>query len=416
MKSVCLISPLHISYNPRLVREADALSAAGFDVRVVSVSENPHRCSLDREIINRRKWSFVAVNARSDSLAGRFQWLKAGVRQKMFARFTRLQGISGGIERSYSRYFPELAAAAASRPADLFKAHLLPALPAADAAAKKWGAKLGFDAEDFHSGEFHSSPLNGGLVRRTQSIERKYIPQCDHLTAASAPIAEEYARQLNLKLPDVVLNAYKLSEKKNPVGEDQINRERGPFRVSLYWVSAVVGPDRGLDDALIALAQLPEDVGLNIRGTFAKGYSDTFRNLVNSLGLRQRVRLLEPVAPDQLIPLAARHDIGLALEPGDRLNNRLATSNKLLAYLVAGIPVAATDVPGQAIIVSNLGAGAFLYPPGESRELARKLREWIEDRELLKMAKDAAIEAAEEKYCWEIESQKLVNSVRSVFC
>ncbi len=33
---ICIISPLHPSLNPRLVKEADALSGAGYDVSVIA--------------------------------------------------------------------------------------------------------------------------------------------------------------------------------------------------------------------------------------------------------------------------------------------------------------------------------------------------------------------------------------------
>ena len=51
-----------------------------------------------------------------------------------------------------------LHAAACAVPADLYIAHYVAALPAAGAAAQRHGALLGFDAEDFHSGE--------GMARR----------------------------------------------------------------------------------------------------------------------------------------------------------------------------------------------------------------------------------------------------------
>jgi len=397
------------------VREADALHEAGFEVRVVSMIDNPRRCALDAELLRSRGWAFSGVNASRNRPAGWLTWFKAGARQTAFSVVPLVQRASRAAATAYSRYFPELAHAAAARPADLFKAHLLPALPAAWLAAKRWKAKLGFDAEDFHSGEFQHSPSTVEIVRRTQGIEQEYLRQCDHLTAASLGIADAYTQALNVQIDEVVLNAFSLAERLATIPREQLERERGPFAFSLYWFSATVGPDRGLIDALNALARLPNTVGLSIRGTFANGYRDKFLSDVKALSLNSQVRLLDPVPPQQLIRYAAEHDVGLALEPGDRINNRLATSNKLLAYLVAGIPVAASDVPGQAVVVRNLESAGFLYPPGDSRRLAEGLLKWVEYPDKLAEAKLAARRVAEEKYCWEIEKQKLVASVRSVF-
>jgi len=41
MKKICLVSPGHVASNPRLVKEANSLVAAGYDVRVVAGDTAP---------------------------------------------------------------------------------------------------------------------------------------------------------------------------------------------------------------------------------------------------------------------------------------------------------------------------------------------------------------------------------------
>lgn len=412
MKLICLISPMHISYNPRLVKEADALSSAGYQVRVVAMNHSDKLYCLDKDIAKRSSWDWETVDARRESVGGKFTWLKANLRCKTVSFLRFGQNRTWGIARAYSRYYPELAKRASSQRADLFKAHLLPALPAAVTAARRWNAKIGFDAEDFHSGEIQPSANTFDAVQRTRAVEERFIPLCHHLTAASQGIAEAYAAALSIPVPPVVLNAFRISDRLGDVSVECLRRDRQGFRVSLYWYSATIGMDRGLQDVLVALGQLPQDVGLCIRGTFAKGAECQLQSEIERLGLRSRVRLLAPVPPGQLVQFANQHDVGLALEPGDRPNNRIATSNKLMTYLVAGIAVAATDVPGQANILRPETSACFLYPPGNIQALMAGLESWTRDPALLARAKQASLKLGRERFCWEIESQKLVAAVR----
>jgi glycosyltransferase involved in cell wall biosynthesis len=413
MKSVCLISPDHISYNPRLVKEADALSAAGFHVRVVAMNHTEAHHRLDEEIMKNRSWEWETVCARRDTAAGKLLWLKAGLRCKIISLLGLDRKTTWGLLRLYSKYHPELTRRVSSKRADLFKAHLLRALPAAVMAARRWNTKVGFDAEDFHRGEFQATSKPTGSISQTKLVEERFIPLCHHLTAASHGIAEAYAASLNIPVPPVVLNTFPFADRLGNASVECLRQERGGFRISLYWFSAIIGMDRGLQDALAALRELPADVGLSIRGTFAPGAQVQLESEIVRGGLGKRVRFLAPAPPEQLVELAAQHDIGLALEPGNRLNNRIATSNKLLVYFVAGIAVAASDVPGQATILAHEDLAAFLYPPGDTKALVAGLSRWTRDPLALAEAKRKSLKLGKEQFCWELESQKLVAAVQS---
>ena len=50
VERICLVSPGHLSSNPRLVKEADALHEAGYAVRVVAGDVTPSVRHLDNTI------------------------------------------------------------------------------------------------------------------------------------------------------------------------------------------------------------------------------------------------------------------------------------------------------------------------------------------------------------------------------
>ena len=113
---------------------------------------------------------------------------------------------------AYSRFVNELASTAAAEPADLYIAHNLQARPAAVRAARRHGGRVGFDAEDFHRGEFPDT--DASLQKKlTVAVEEAYIPACDHLTAACEGIAAAYAETLGIDKQTVILNVFPLTER-----------------------------------------------------------------------------------------------------------------------------------------------------------------------------------------------------------
>jgi glycosyltransferase involved in cell wall biosynthesis len=412
---ICLVTSAHLSYNPRLLKEADTLHEAGYNVRVVAMRLQADKARWDEQLMARRNWKLERLDACNDNLAGRVRWFKAGLRQRIFQWSQPLQRRKFGLERAYSRYFDELSCHAARNQADLFIAHNLQALPAAAVAARRWQSKLGFDAEDFHRGEIHAGSKAEILHRRlVESIEQKYILKCHHLTAASDGIGDAYAAALGIRKPVTILNVFPLTEREGRTPHEKLQQERPGAGLSLYWYSQVIGADRGLDDVLRAMALLGSGVHLSLRGTWAEGFERIFRKQAQTLGVDKNIHILLPTPPDQLVECAAQHDVGLALEPATTQNRRIAVSNKILNYFLAGLAVTATDVPGQRGIMEHAPEAGFLFNPGDAENLAAHLREWLRDPAKLQAAKVSSKRAGENLFCWDREKASLIRAVSEI--
>ena len=61
-KKVCLVSPGHVASNPRLVKEANALFQAGYDVRVVAGDTAPFVRPLDESLLASVQWGCDRVD------------------------------------------------------------------------------------------------------------------------------------------------------------------------------------------------------------------------------------------------------------------------------------------------------------------------------------------------------------------
>lgn len=406
-----LVTSAHVANNPRLVKEADALVEAGHEVRVVAPLQHDYLAARDDALLARRGWRLTRVDVGRRSPRGRWRWV-AGAASARAARALHSRGATGTAvaERALTRHLGAMLRAATAAPADVVIGHNLPALPVAGRAAERLRARLGFDIEDLHSGELPDEPAFESERRLIEAVERHWLPRCDLLTASSEGIADEIVRRYAVRRPCVVLNVFPLVDRLHPV-PDRAERPHDA-RVSLYWYSQVIGPGRGLEEALTALAALPSDVHLSLRGERDARFVTLLTGEARRLGVAERLHLLAPALPGELVARAAVHDVGLALEqPGTR-NRELCVTNKIFTYLLAGLAVAATDTEGQRGVMEEARGAGFLCPAGDAGALARGLADLTQPARL-SVARAAAAESATTRFHWERERLRLVEYLTS---
>lgn len=405
-RHICLVTPGHLSTNPRLVKEADALAAAGYEVSVVSARFIPWADAADAEFSN-RPWRVRTV--AFGPLAG---WVSHVV-QSLMRRVCLFawKGLGLCPERAFHPVVPGLTRAACSIQADLYIAHNLAALPAAYHAAKKHGAKLGFDAEDFHSGEMHDTPEDALRLRLTREIERRYLPHCDYVTAASPGIAKAYADAYGVKLPTVILNVFPKA------GAPPAPTPRGTAQPSpsLYWFSQTIGADRGLETVVEAIARSRSRPCLFLRGNPSPGYQQALTALAEQHGIVDRVRFLPPAPPGEMVRLASEYDLGLASEPGHSTNNRLALSNKLFTYLLAGLPTLASATTAQSELAADIPDAVFVCPQQDTQALANMMDELLLSPRRLASARQAAWQWGYKKFNWDLEKYTFLKLIKFAF-
>jgi glycosyltransferase involved in cell wall biosynthesis len=184
--------------------------------------------------------------------------------------------------------------------------------------------------------------------------------------------------------------------------------------VALVWISATIGPGRGLEDMLRALSLLPAIVRLTVIGRMLPSYSNVFSSLVSQFGLTSRVSLRPTVEGSQIIRTLAEFDIGLSSDGNDCLNRSLTISNKFFQYLQAGLAIIATDTPGHVEMSGDIGPAQVLYSPGDAHGLAEKILPYILSRDLRIAAQQRAWEAGKQRYNWEIEQREFLSVMESV--
>jgi len=406
MKRVCLVTTGQPSTNPRLVKEADALVAAGFAVHVVGAHWANWADVSDEAMMSRRPWTLELVEWRKDRAPRTFQRTRL---RHWIARRTLGTPLSARVrpEWALARVGPELTAAALTVPAELYIAHNLGALPAALDAGRAHDAPVGFDAEDFHSGQL---PPRSDLALFTARAEKQLLPQCAYVTAASPGIARAYASLCGIAEPASILNVFPLDQRPS---QFRFGSVREPIR--LYWFSQTIGPNRGLEAAVKALGLLGRDhVELHLRGTPQAGFEGELRELAKAAGVSpDRIHRHAPACADDMTRCAADFDIGLALEPRASQNNDIALSNKIFTYLLAGCAVVATETSGQSALLHQLGPAARGCAVDDAASLAAALRPWIDDRESVERSRRAAWELGESQFNWDLEKDRFLAVVRT---
>lgn len=412
LEKICIVTNAPVSQNPRVVKEADALSAAGYDVTVVFAQHATWTLPLDRTILQRGAW-----HARAVSICGGrvHRWLGRllALRLRLFRALARFTLFFPVAELAYARFFVEQVVMAVRTRADLYIGHNPQSLPVVALAARIGRAGYAFDAEDLHSGQYPDAEADRLPHRILRHLERRYLPGCRYVSAASTGIAHELALRYGLPRPSVVYNTFAWAERAALHG-DRCDRREGDDRISLYWYSQVVALDRGLQDAIGAVARLDGRVVLHIRG---QADATTRTRLLATAGDRdvgKSVYFHEPVAPEELLARAAEHDVGLCLEHPVTLNRDVCVTNKLFLYLLAGLAVVATDTRGQREVLATCPEAGFLYAPADVGALTAILARLVADRDLLSRTKAAALRAAETRWNWEHEQVTLVETVRAV--
>lgn len=407
---ICLLTPGQPSTNPRLVKEADALTEAGHEVHVLCAYWVSWAAETDKVLLASRSWSCAYVGGYPNKYPLRYGWTR--LRHSVSRRSIAFLRDSSVFQRwALCRVLPELERAAKSIPADLYIAHNLGALPAAVAAAQKYNSRVGFDSEDFHTGE--RPPGTGRSVLNTVAgyFEGRYLSQCDYITAASPGIAEAYAAKYRIPRPVPILNVFPLSQ-----APQQFRSSKESDPLTLYWFSQTMGANRGLEDVVQAMGALRGcGVVLHLRGNWQRGYREQLFAVAASAGLEpEQIIAHAPEPPDEMVRLASLFDVGLALEPGRDENNQIALSNKIFTYLLAGNAVIATATKGQRPVIEAIGAAGFFYEPGDVNTLVRRLKMWFEDRTSLEEARRQAWDWGTREYNWDLEKKKFLRVVETV--
>lgn len=405
MKNVTFITTGQPTTNPRLVKEAETLHQLGYNVKVICCFYQQWAQKPDEALTGRYPGMYIYCGG--DPVVQKATYAKARIRQKLSTQLFKYTRNFGIPENAISRTHTEALAIAKKIKTDIYIAHNLGALPAAVLAAKYTGAKVGYDAEDMHSGQFTST--HDKSYRLNKYIEEKYFSQVDYFTAASPLIAQYYKREYNFLKPVVINNVFP----KTMLNIGQNYKANEPLK--LFWFSQTIGPERGLEEVIKAMAATKSNVQLHLLGNCNENHRLTLLNLGDELNLNpDQVQFHEPIAAEEIFDFARRFDIGMATETGVPLNRDICLTNKIFTYIQCGLAMIVSDTQAQTLFMEQHPDTGKLYQKSNPQSLTDCISFYLQNPDVLYQTRLQNYLLGQTALNWETESHVFLNLVQNI--
>lgn len=397
---ILILTSSHLCRNPRVVKEASLLGAAGYDVTVMSLSVQSRFERMDLDLIRGLPFRRTVIDYASRTPVHRL----ADLFQRTATFGARWACMQFGLElaRSLGPAHP-LLRFARSLPTDLTIVHTEIPIWAAQHLICD-GRRVAVDVEDWYSEDLLFSDRRSRPIRLLRHAESFALNHCIYSTATSQSMADALAAAYHCRPPLVVRNSFPLQP------SPRTGRPSGAGPPAFIWFSQTIGPGRGLELFLSAWAQTKNVSRVTLLGDERPGYR---QHLLSRLPAARRadVRFIPLVTPEELPSKLAEFDLGLALEPHSPLNRDITITNKILQYMNAGLALVATDTSGQCEVMRAAPNTGLLVKVHETADLARQLDALLGEPARLRAMQFASRAAAEREFCWEREAPRLLTAV-----
>lgn len=370
---VCAAVVSDLPYDARVWKQARSLAQAGYDVALLG-------CRYDLPETRRRREDGIDVvevpfGARSGTVSN-------------LRRAKVLLGLWREILRTRAR---------------LYHAHNVHTGLPAWIASKLYGARLVYDGHELYGGVGQPGLIGGIGARLGAVVERLMVRHSDLTWTTNDSRAEHLRRRYGRPSIGVLQNV-------PPKADEIVPLDPGfPEGVDvLLYQGGIYASRRAFKETLEAVALL-QGVHFAILG-FGREHEIALIGLwADEIGVADRVVLLSPRPFDELVRTAAAATVGIVPLRNNNLNHFLGDTNKLHEYLMAGIPVVASDFPEvRRVVESGNPPVGELFDPDSPESIAAAVRTVLADRAVYEARRREARRLALERFNWEIEERHLV--------
>lgn len=305
------------------------------------------------------------------------------------------------IARSWT-HFGLLCQMVRSKP-DFVHAHDVNTLPTAWLASVLARCPLVYDAHEISTDREGYKQLKKIVV----CIEKFIMPKATGTITTTDMRASFFERAYKIPRPIVLQNKPRLTRAaKTDIIRDTLKLTED-WPIILYQGGLQQG--RGL----LSVIDVAEKT-LNAYFVFIGGgrLENTLKSRVAQLQLKNKCFFIPTVSLDALPLFTASADIGLQPIENTCFNHFSTDSNKLFEYVMAGLPVIASDMPTIRVLNDKYKFG-ILVKPGSCQELHEAVSSLASDNILRRQLSENSLLAREE-LCWENEEKKLLNIYSSI--
>lgn len=395
---ILFISTHNLATNPRLVKEIKLALSYGIVVDVVCFEFKNWSYENNLSIIDSLKQArFIIIPANRKPA---WPWVKSVVTElvcKQCAQIFNLKNffLSQAVSRRTILLIDSIKKLDGHY--DWVIGHNHGAIYPAIFASKKFNCNPGFDMEDYHPGESNDVKQQ----RLIKNLLLEQLPKFKYISFASAGIKNQVVSDFGKEYTNwfTVLNYF---SKKEFIEPNLIDEEA----VKLVWFSQNINYGRGLEQLIPVIERYYPKVKLTLIGNKHENF---FLQFIKD---KKSIELVSPMDQQMLHDALSNFDVGLAIEPGKDLNNRLAVSNKLLAYYQAGLFILASDTPAHNNFFEDK-YGIAQVTSLEKDKLMTVVKKLIDDKDTIRSKKQQRFNEAQ-FYIWEKESQKLIDSWKNI--
>ena len=373
---VCIIQYNASRFLTRVDRSARTLAQAGCDVVLVGIRDEHTTAFEERDgYIVRR------VTLRSRGLPRRF-----GLRSLRFIE---------AIAKTFMAAWRE--------DADVYNPRDIYPLLVAHWAAGLRRARVVYDSDELNLDRNWPYAQKAWWRVLASVYERHYARKSDAVITSDEGRADILAERYGIERPTVALNVPDLIERPESDEEFRSTALEHGDRLLIYTGGLV--PNRGLHELVDALGLL-DSCSLAIVGF---GHlEDALKAHVLDQGLHDRITFFDAVPFERLMSLTASADVGIVPIEGVCLSYVHAAPNKLFEYMMAGLPVVASDLPDMAAIVRAERCGVLIEDPSDPRSIASAVRRVLDRPDEAEEMGRRGREAVLRRYNWAHERDRVL--------
>ncbi|MEO1493456.1 MAG: glycosyltransferase family 4 protein [Pseudomonadota bacterium] len=294
-------------------------------------------------------------------------------------------------------------------PPDLVHGHDLFTAPAAIEIARLYGAKAVYDAHEYEPER--NPPMTEAQRAHVVELEDRVIARIDGLITVGRSIRDLYRE----RHPGVTCRLiFNCPEIRGEGGAVRSLHERAQVAADvpiIAYIGMVTVGSRGLQVTLDALQSVPDAV-LAVIGPRRKQADAELLDAAERAGLSDRIRLLDPVAPNEVVPTIADATASVCLIQPTTLSYRFAQPNKLFESALAGVPVIGSDLPDIAAFLREFDAG-LVVDQSDPSAIAEAMRAIIADRDAYVPTPEQRA-ALVDQYSWEAQERTLLDLYASL--
>jgi glycosyltransferase involved in cell wall biosynthesis len=287
-----------------------------------------------------------------------------------------------------------------SKPFDIIHCHDLWVLPAAAILKKIHNGRLVYDAHEYYAGLeiFLHTQMRKKLWL---FLEHRCMAHIDRLITVSQALGDQYRKHyVNLRQVNIILNVPKFESIPHTVLKQTLK----DAREILVVFHGHFKPGRGLEN-LIQAVKIVSGVKLLLIG--GGEIENRLRKIVQDEGLNYRVSFQNYIPTSELISTSAQADIGAVLFEPSSINYKFALPNKFFEYIMAGLPILASDIVTLRYYIMKYDIGVTVNPC-DIEAIANSITKMKSDKQQFQKWKMNTLRAAKDLN-WENEESKLID-------